>query len=96
MNGITIPEDYALVSFDVKSLFTSIPLELAEESITSAINEDDQLMWRTSLSTSQIMELVKHCLQANIFQYDGSLYQQICGVPMGSPISVVIAEMTMQ
>ena len=34
---IQIPDDYKLVSFDVKSLFTSIPLQLAQQCTETAI-----------------------------------------------------------
>ena len=33
LSNMTVPEDHELVSFDVKSLFTSIPLDLARESV---------------------------------------------------------------
>lgn len=69
---------------------------MAKESVIAALNDDDKLIERTPLNNIDIMALMNHCMQANIFQFGGCLYKQICGVPMGSPISVVIAEMTMQ
>ena len=33
LSNMTVPEDHELVSFDVKSFFTSIPLDLARESV---------------------------------------------------------------
>jgi len=35
LNGFNVPSDYALISLDVKSLFTNIPGELVMESINS-------------------------------------------------------------
>ena len=42
------------------------------------------------------MKLLKVCVEATCFQWNNTIYQQIQGTPMGSPISVVLAEMTMQ
>ena len=42
------------------------------------------------------MELVQLCIQSNFFQYQSEIYQQVTGMPMGSPISVVVAELVMQ
>ena len=33
LSNMTVPEDHELVSFDFKSLFTSIPLDLTRESV---------------------------------------------------------------
>ena len=44
INNVILGEDHELVSFDVKSLFTSIPLELAIESVKEALaNYSDEL-----------------------------------------------------
>ena len=55
LKDITIPEDYSLVSFDVKSLFTSIPLDLALESISKAIDEDPDFTTRTGMEKNRIL-----------------------------------------
>ena len=57
LKNIKIPHDYSLVSFDVKSLFTSIPLDLAIESISEAIDNDFEIFRRTKLNKSQILKL---------------------------------------
>ncbi len=41
------------------------------------------------------MDLLNHCL-INYFQFNGQFYQQVKGMPMGSPISVLIAEAVLQ
>ena len=43
------PEGFSIVSFDVKSLCTTMPLNFALDSIRTAVSEDDSLMQRTSL-----------------------------------------------
>ena len=42
------------------------------------------------------MEIIKLSFKTNFFKYGGHVYKQIKGTPMGSPSSVVIAEIVMQ
>ena len=85
--------DHELVSFDVKSLFTSIPLELAIESVKESLaNYSDEL----PIPKEEVIDLLILCLQSTFFQYDGNFYQQLHGTAMGSPVSVVVAEIVMQ
>ncbi|PFX13472.1 hypothetical protein AWC38_SpisGene22439 [Stylophora pistillata] len=43
-----------------------------------------------------IMDLLNICLTSTYFQYNGKHYKQLHGTAMGSPVSVVIAEIVMQ
>ena len=49
----------------------------------------------TRLNKNDLYQLVKVCLEANWFSYIGNIYYEITGTPMGSPVSVVIAEIVM-
>ena len=90
---VQIPDDYKLVSFDVKSLFTSIPLQLALQCTETAIRQSTDSL---PLPTDDIMDLLNICLTSTYFQYNGKHYKQLHGTAMGSPVSVVIAEIVMQ
>ena len=90
---IQIPDDHKLVSFDVKSLFTSIPLQLALDCTKTAINKSH---YQPPLTTDDLMDLLHLCLTSTYFQYNGKHYKQLHGTAMGSPVSVVVAEMVMQ
>ena len=82
---VQIPDDYKLVSFDVKSLFTSIPLQLALHCTETAIQQ----------STVKL-PLLNIYLRSTNFQYNGKRYKQLHGTAMGSPVSVFVAEIVMQ
>ena len=70
---IQIPDDHKLVSFDVKSLFTSIPwLQLALESTENAIKNS---IVELPLPTDDIMDLLNPCL--TYFKYNGKHYKQL-------------------
>jgi len=56
---VQVPDDYKLVSFDVKSLFTSIPLHLALDCTETAINNSTI---KLPLPTDDLMDLLNLCL----------------------------------
>ena len=73
---VQIPDDYKLVSFDVKSLFTSIPLQLALQCTETAIQQSTV---KLPLPTEDIMDLLNLCLTSTYFQYNGKHYKQLHG-----------------
>ena len=89
---VQIPNNHRLVSFDVKSLFTSIPLQLALD-CTGTLLQQTADNTPLPLSNDKIMDLRKLCLESTFFQYNGRHYH---GTAMGSPVSVVVAEIVMQ
>ena len=88
-----IPNDYKLVSFHVKSLFASIPLQLALQYTETAILPSTDPL---PLQTEDIMDLLNLCLTSTYFRYNGKHYKELHGTAMGSPVSVVVAEIVMQ
>ena len=86
-------DDHKLMSFDVKSLFTSIPLQLALDCTENTIKNSTVEL---TLPTDDIMDLLNLCLTSTYFQYNGKNYKQLHGTAMGSPVSVVVAEIVMQ
>ena len=66
-----IPDDHRLVPFDVKSLFTSIPLQLALDCTETAITTSTV---KLPLPTDDIMDLLNLCLTSTNFQCNGKHY----------------------
>ena len=62
---IQIPDDHKLVSFVVKSLFTSIPLQLALDCTENAIKNSTVEL---PLHTDNIMNLLNLCLTSTYFR----------------------------
>ena len=83
-----------LVSFDVVSLFTKIPVDLAVPE--ERLREDASLGQRTSLPVEDIIHLLSFCLKTTQFTYNGTYYKQVFGTAMGSPVSAVIANMVIE
>ena len=85
-----------LVSFDVVSLFTKIPVDLAVKVAEERLGEDASLGRRTSLPVKDIIHLLSFCLKTTLFANNGTYYQQGFGTAMGSPVSAVIANAVMK
>ena len=67
-----------LVSFDVVSLYTKIPVDEAIATIIDLMNVD-------------VAKLVEVCLKSTFFTFQQIFYEQIEGVAMGSPLSPIVA-----
>ncbi|XP_068704374.1 uncharacterized protein [Montipora capricornis] len=92
---VKLEEDDELVSFDVVSLFTSIPMKLAIQVATDVLSKDDTLYDRTAIPVEDIVDLLEFCLSTTNFKYNNTHYQQIFGTGMGSPLSAVMANLVM-
>ena len=93
---INLQDDDELVSFDVVSLFTSIPVDVAVNVAHNRLVNDENLLERTALPVTDIIKLLDFCLSTTNFQCDHKHYKQIHGTAMGSPVSAVMANMVME
>ncbi|XP_068741458.1 uncharacterized protein [Montipora capricornis] len=91
-----IAEDEVMVSFDVVSLFTAIPVDKACDYIRKKLDEDTTLHLRTKLNTDEIISLLEFTLSNNYFMFNDTVYKQIHGCAMGSPVSPVVANLCME
>jgi hypothetical protein len=77
-----------LVSFDVQSLFTNLPLE---ETIDIVCKHSSL----TDIPSDQLKGLLEFCTKDIQFLFNGSLYRQKDGVGMGSPLGPILADIFM-
>ena len=96
LKGITLGPDEVMVSYDVRALFTSVPIQPALEVIEKLLKEDQDLQKRTTMSTKHIMDLLEFCLRSTYFTRRGKFYEQVEGAAMGSPISPIVANLFME
>ena len=85
-----------MVSFDVVSLFTKVPVDLATRVAHQRLTADPSLIERSALSPDEIVTLLKFCMDATYLAYRGEVYQQVYGTAMGSPVSVTVANLVME
>ena len=81
--------DHLLVSFDVKSLFTNVPLDETIEIILNRIYNKSEIS--TDITKSEMKELLSLFIKSVHFKFDGNIYVQNDGVVMGSPLGPVLA-----
>ena len=82
-------EGETMVSFDVSSLFTNVPIGEAVDIIRERLEEED----RTPLSPQRVAGLLQLCLRSTYFSFNGEFYEQREGAAMGSPVSAVVANL---
>ncbi|UYV64088.1 hypothetical protein LAZ67_2006536 [Cordylochernes scorpioides] len=85
------PPNSSMCSFDVSSLFLSLPHSLMIDNLhqfLSSIHTDATI-------ASNIISLTEICLCMNTFTYSHTHFKQIRGTPMGSPLSSILFEITM-
>jgi len=93
LNGIHIPENHNLISLDVISLFTNI----LQECVMDGINNRWQSIGKeTKIPKNEFLNVIQFILNSTYFTFDNTIYRQIYGTPMGSPLSPILADMVMQ
>lgn len=91
MKDVQVNRDEIMVSFDVESLFPSIPIEQAliamEEHLLELNIEENK---RTGIITT-----ARSCMKQNFFQFRNKFYSIEHGTSMGNPLSPLVAEIFM-
>ena len=85
-----------MVSFDVVSLFTRVPVEEALQVISELLHQDETLMDRTAIPAPDLCHLIELCLKSTYFRFGDLFYEQVEGAAMGSPLSPVVANLYME
>ena len=93
IKNIKLLPDECIISYEVKALFTSVPIEPAIKIIQQHLKDDQELQQRTSMSVQHITWLLEFCLKNTHFIFQGRFYEQTKGAAMGSPLSPVIANL---
>ena len=79
---IKIDDNEVVVSFDVVSLFTAIPVDKACEYIKKKLEQDATLSSRTNLDIDGITTLPQFTLSNNYFVFNDIIYKQVHGCAM--------------
>lgn len=88
-----IEDGYKMVSFDVKSLYTNVPLDHTINIILDKVYNEGLI--NTKLKRNELHQLLNLCTKELHFSFGDEIYQQTDGVAMGSPLGPVIANIFM-
>ena len=80
---ITLAPGECLSSYDVSSLFTSVPVDPAINIIKDLLEKDHTLKERTVMEVSDIILLLEFCLKNTYFSFQDQFCEHLEGVAMG-------------
>lgn len=93
LDGKKLDNTFTLSSFDVVSLFTNVPIDLAIKSLCKRWNF---IKIYTKIPKEDFLSPVKMVLSSTYFAFNNRYYKQTFGTPMGSPLSPIIADIVLQ
>ena len=89
LHDMEVDDHSILVSYDVTSLFTNVPVDETIQILAEKAFKDDWFkhnQHNLNITKSDLVELLNIATKNQLFQFEGSLYEQIDGVAMGSPL----------
>jgi len=93
LKNMFINDNHILISLDVTSLFTNIPLDLAIESIEKRWVHMSN---NCSIPREEFLIALKLIFDSIYFVFDGVIYKQNFRTHMGSPLSPIISDLVMR
>ena len=91
LKNVNCTYNFELVSFDVTSLFTRVPIEQLLNYFHSEFKDYD-----FTIPLDKIIALMKLCIVDCQFTFDGQFFKQIFGMSMGNPLSPVCSNLYME
>lgn len=88
---LRISEDSILISLDVVSLFTNVPIDL--------IIRDVEVRWhliQQKMPKNEFIHVLNLVFNPTFFTFNDRFYRQSFDVPMGSPLSPVVSDIVLQ
>ena len=97
LKEVKIEDHYIQLSFDVRSLFPSVPVKQTLSLIQSKLQRDKSLKDRTKWKPEQITNLLEICTEETLFMdYKGQIWTQTDGTAIGKSISGDITAIYME
>ena len=94
--SLRLEDAEVLISRDVVSLFTNIPVADSLKVIRERLERDKSWSHKTLLDVDDVMELLEFILTTTYVCFRGQIYRQKFGTAMESPVSPLIANLFME
>ena len=91
LKDIRIADDEVMVSFDVESLFPSVPQDKAIACLSEWFRANDL----ADGVKNELIKLTKLCIDHSYFTFNNNIYKQKDGLSMGNPVSPMLADVFM-
>ncbi|XP_023236576.1 uncharacterized protein LOC111635741 [Centruroides sculpturatus] len=90
LQNIALMEDEVATVFDYESMYPSVKIESCEEALLDFLycNNSELLSY-----TEEVESLTSLVCRESCFAFNGQIYRQRRGVPMGSPLSGILCEL---
>ena len=83
-----LESDCKLIAYDVTSMYTNMQINDLQETMSKKLSTIDQGSYKVKVpNTTDLIKFVKLVLENNEFEFDGQLYKQVIGAPMGGILS---------
>ena len=94
LSELKLRPEQCLISLDVESLFTNVPIASTINIILNAVYEHSTIP-PPNIQKQVLEQLLHICTSETPFKHNGQVYKQINGVSMGSPLGPTFADFYM-
>ena len=91
LNSLNLNFDFNMVSFDIVSLFTKVPVDDLLEFLEEELENYD-----IPLTAGNLTNLIRLCIKDSKFCFNGEFFVQKFGMAMGNPLSPVLSNIYME
>jgi len=88
-----IEQNHIFATIDVDNMYSNIPCDEALEALGNRLTESKQF---NNDEIKDILNMVGEIIKQNYYEWNGNIYHDPKGLPMGGPLSALLAEIFLQ
>ena len=88
IESLELKDDCILVAYDVTSMYTNMRITDLQKTLTRNLANINRDSFNFRIPNTEVLEkMIKLTLENNKFEFNGQLYKQVIGAPMGGILS---------